>query len=94
MPVTSSVARTGMPRPPTAPSRGGSTPPSAIPYTERAAATRSSRTVFAVAASAITVIARSAFGPRTRPATSARGAVDVLRSCQPTAAVTERATSR
>ena len=54
MPVTSSVARTGMPRPPTAPSREGSTPPSAIPYTERAAATRSSRTVFAVAASAIT----------------------------------------
>ena len=37
MPVTSSVARTGMPQPPTAPSRDGSTPSSAIPYTERTA---------------------------------------------------------
>jgi hypothetical protein len=50
--------------------------------------------VFAVAASAITLIAVSAVGPKACLATSARGAVDALRSCQPTAAVADRATSR
>ena len=43
---------------------------------------------------AITLMVVSAAGPRVCPATSARGAGDALRPCQPTAAVADTATSR